>query len=124
MYGLLGNGSLRYLTGGVEEYLRLRRSPSAAAPAPPVPPASPVDPEPVAAAAMSGGETRAVRKELAVLERRTENLRTQETKLHDSLAAAATDHEKVRELTEQLRAVEQERAAAEEQWLERAAALE
>ncbi|MEO6821843.1 MAG: ABC transporter C-terminal domain-containing protein, partial [Candidatus Nanopelagicales bacterium] len=111
-------------TGGVEEYLRLRRSAASSSAASVRTVASAAPGEPVAAAAMSGGEARAVRKELAVLERRTEKLRTQEGQLHDSLAAAATDHEKVRELSEQLRAIELERAAAEEQWLEVAAALE
>jgi ATP-binding cassette subfamily F protein uup len=119
LYAMLGDGRLRHLTGGVDQYLRLRRSPAVpdqTAPDEPV--------EPVAAAAMSGGEAWAARKELAVLERRAEKLRATEARLHESLAAAATDHERVRTLSEQLRAVECERGDAEDRWLELAAALE
>jgi ATP-binding cassette subfamily F protein uup len=100
---LLGDGSLAALPGGVDEYLARR------------------------AAAGEGarderrekrGDTRAARKELARLERRVDTLHKQEAKLHDELAAHATDYAKVAELDAQLRSVISEREAAEDAWLE------
>jgi ATP-binding cassette subfamily F protein uup len=97
---------VRDLPGGVEEYLALRRS--AAEPSPPP------------AGAASTGDTRAARKELARLERQLSKLSTQEEKLHARMAAQATDHEAVLALDAELRALHDERAALEEQWLEAA----
>jgi ATP-binding cassette subfamily F protein uup len=126
---LLGDGGLRDLPGGVDEYLALRRA--------------------AAAEARSGGAgtgsgagrgagngngngngngggsgprsaavLRADRKELARLDRSLDRLRRQEQRLHDDLAAAATDHERVLTLDTELRAVAAERELVEEQWLE------
>ena len=61
---------------------------------------------------------RADRKELARLDRSLDRLRRQEERLHDDLAAAATDHERVLALDTELRALTAEREALEEQWLE------
>ena len=114
---LLGDGRLRDLPGGVDEYLALRRA-SADSSGPRgsassrdeagVPAASPAD----------ATRLRAQRKELARLDRQLERLRRQEATLHDEMAAAATDHEQVLALDARLRAVTAERAAMEEQWLE------
>ena len=54
---------------------------------------------------------------MARWEKTMERLDRQEAKLHDQMAAAAADHVKLRELDEQARALADERAAAEEQWL-------
>jgi ATPase subunit of ABC transporter with duplicated ATPase domains len=101
---LLGDGRIRDLPGGVEEYLALRRAAL----------------EPVAAPASvaPSGDTRAARKELARLERQLSKLSAQEEKLHARMAAQATDHEAVLALDTELRALHDERAALEEQWLE------
>lgn len=116
LYALLGDGSLRYLTGGVEEYVQRRRESTHSN--------RPVEAPAPAPAGRAGGEVRAARKELGRLERRVEKLRDQEESLHSELAAAATDHERVLELSDRLRAVEAERAEAEERWLDLAATLE
>jgi len=112
---LLGDGRLRDLPGGVDEYLALRRasldlsgSRGGATRREPDNSAGPVD----------ATRLRAERKELARLDRQLERLRRQETALHDEMAAAATDHEQVLALDARLRAVAAERAAMEEQWLE------
>jgi ATP-binding cassette subfamily F protein uup len=120
LYALLGDGSLRYLTRGVDEYLQRRRTPAQERD-PASRPAAPTGESP---GSRSGGEIRSARKELARLERRTDKLRHQEQELHAQLAAAATDHERVLELSARLREVETERSAAEEAWLELAATLE
>jgi ATP-binding cassette subfamily F protein uup len=97
------DGTLRHLPGGVDEYLAIRRAADA-------PPAD-------ARAAEARTDPRAARKELARIERRLSRIAAEETALHESMAAVATDHEKVLALDEQLRALAQEKAMLEEQWL-------
>ncbi|MGZ4640271.1 MAG: ABC-F family ATP-binding cassette domain-containing protein [Actinomycetes bacterium] len=113
---LLGDGRLRGLVGGVDEYLALRAATAAASPS-----ASP------GAGSGSGGDvvpptdaaaTRTARKELARIERALDRLRDRETRLHDQMAAAATDHEKVLALDSDLRALVEECAELEDRWLE------
>jgi ATP-binding cassette subfamily F protein uup len=65
---------------------------------------------------------RAARKELARVERQLDKVRDREARLHDDLAAAATDHERVLELDRALRVLQEERAALEDRWLELAVA--
>jgi DNA repair exonuclease SbcCD ATPase subunit len=103
---LLGDGRIRDLPGGVEEYLALRRAA--------------LEPVAAPASAAPSGDTRATRKELARLERQLSKLSAQEEKLHARMAATATDHEAVLALDTELRALHDERAALEEQWLETA----
>jgi ATP-binding cassette subfamily F protein uup len=117
--GLMGDGTLAALPGGVEEYLRRRAvgeaavSPSAgraidaAAGSPPV--AAPAGP--------SAGEMRAARKEAARLERRLAKLTADEEKLHAEMAAAATDYAKVAELDARLRDLISEKDQVETDWL-------
>ena len=64
-----------------------------------------------------------MRKELARIERTLERLRRRETDLHDQLAAAATDHERVLALDTELREVVTERESLEDQWLHLAEVL-
>jgi ATP-binding cassette subfamily F protein uup len=109
---LPGDGTLRDLPGGVDDYLALRAEAherERAAAAPPAPPA------PADAAAQ-----RAARKDLQRIERRLARLAEQEEQLHADLAAHATDHERVQALDEQLRALGEERAALEDEWLDSA----
>ncbi|HET9946431.1 MAG TPA: ATP-binding cassette domain-containing protein, partial [Actinomycetes bacterium] len=121
---LLGDGRLRDLPGGVDEYLTRRRAVVAASAA--AAGAAAGAGEAAASSSGSGSATgpaeaarlRADRKELARLDRSLDRLRRQEQRLHDDLAAAATDHERVLALDTELRALTAERAALEEQWLE------
>ena len=69
-------------------------------------------------------DARAARKELARLERQLDKVRDRETRLHDQMAAAATDHERVLALDADLRALVAERATLEERWLELAETAE
>ena len=102
---LLGDGSLAALPGGVEEYLRRRRSDIAAQIRPALAPSRKVDP-------------RAARKELTRLERQISKLTAREGELHDLLAGHSTDYAKVSELSSQLDEVLARREAAEDAWLE------
>jgi ATP-binding cassette subfamily F protein uup len=105
---LLGDGGLRMLPGGVEEYLQRRQR----------------TPEPPPARAVAAAEPKVAKnawqakKDLDRLERRIERLGERETELHDLMASHATDHEKLLTLDAELRAVRTEREETEEQWLE------
>jgi ATPase subunit of ABC transporter with duplicated ATPase domains len=116
---LLGDGKIRDLPGGVEEYLTLRSASIRAASGVAAPKSSAAragDP----AAGPSQGELRAARKELARLERQISKLTAREQKLHAQMAEQATDHTAVLTLDTELRALVAERESLEEAWLEAA----
>ncbi|MDQ1604399.1 MAG: transport system ATP-binding/permease protein [Actinomycetota bacterium] len=70
------------------------------------------------AATVSAAATRRnARKELARLDRSLDKLRQREQRLHEELAEAAADHERVLALDTELRALVAERHALEERWL-------
>ncbi|MFC6015057.1 ABC-F family ATP-binding cassette domain-containing protein [Plantactinospora solaniradicis] len=118
VYGMFGDGRLVHLPGGIEEYLA--RVPTSGGlrtggfgTAGPAPGAAPERTE----NGLSGGELRAVRKELTRLERQVGKLEQRESALHDQLAEHSTDYNRVAELDAQLRAVRAEREQTEEAWL-------
>jgi ATPase subunit of ABC transporter with duplicated ATPase domains len=107
---LLGDERVRDLPGGVEEYLRLMAQRGGQADRPAVPP--------VQAPPSSAAQDREQRKALARLERQIEKFREREQRLHDDLAEHATDYERVADLHAELRDIEEQRARAEDEWLE------
>jgi ATP-binding cassette subfamily F protein uup len=109
---LLGDGRLRELVGGVEEYLELRRAGTAPVAAQATAPAAPTPDGPSAA------EVRQARKDLARIERRLERIGAEEEQLHARMAEVAADYAAVAELDERLRVLNAERVALEEEWLE------
>ena len=132
---LLGDGRVRDLPGGVDEYLRLRAAAtSAAASASPVraldrsrsrspggarlteirldPPRT--DGEP---AAPSAAEVRAARKDMSRIERRLDRISDEEARLHDEMARSAADHQVVLRLDADLRTLQRERDDLEADWL-------
>ena len=103
---LMGDGSVKALPGGVDEYLqkRVRRSaPTAVASAAPK---------------KGGGDTRAAQKDLQRVERSMKQADKREKQLHAELAAAADDYVRAAELDEQLRVLHVEKTALEDSWLE------
>ncbi|HET8617001.1 MAG TPA: ABC-F family ATP-binding cassette domain-containing protein [Actinomycetales bacterium] len=119
---LLGDGALRDLPGGVDEYLALReadleagRGPTAQAFA-----ASSAGTTPDAPAPPDAAAQRAARKEMARVERLLSRLADTESRLHAEMAARATDHEAVVALDAQLRELQSQREEAEAHWLEAA----
>ena len=135
---LLGDGSLSFLPGGVDEYLRRRSVPqngarpgnAGARPGGsgprPAGAGAPASGETAGAGASSGGPAggagvqRAARKEMARLERQIDRLASREGELAAALAAHATDYVRLTELGAELRGVQDEKARLEEQWLEAA----
>ncbi len=99
---LMGDGTVAALPGGVEEYLakRIRQAPAAA-------PKS-----------KGGGDSRAAKKELSRVEREIARLDKKEAELNAAMAEKAADFAAVAVLDEQLRALQADRAALEDTWLE------
>jgi ATP-binding cassette subfamily F protein uup len=131
---LLGDGDLSFLPGGVDEYLR-RRSAGAGAAARPGAAGTgtrPAVPGGAASGSAAGagqpggtqpggaGTQRAARKDMQRLERQIDRLTRQEEKLTVALAEHASDYVRLTELGAELRAVQDEKAQLEEQWLEAA----
>jgi ATP-binding cassette subfamily F protein uup len=107
---MYGDGRLVDLPGGVEDYLSRDLGDN-------------VSSEQQLATKVPKTDPRAAKKEMARLERQLGKLDQREADLHERLAAHATDYEKVTALDTELRAVQQERSATEEAWLELAEAI-
>jgi ABC-type multidrug transport system ATPase subunit len=122
---LLGDGRVRDLPGGVEEYLALRSAALAGGTRPvgaAVAATAATGPGARAAVQVDAAAARAARKEMSRLERRMSRLQEQEAQLHAAMTEQATEHEVVTALDGELRAVVAEREQVEEQWLEAAEA--
>ncbi|GAA3576950.1 ABC-F family ATP-binding cassette domain-containing protein [Amycolatopsis ultiminotia] len=117
-YALFGDGRVRHLPGGIEEYLQRRASMKDAAPRRGAATADKAE------AKRGAAEIRAAQKELGRLERKLDQLATREEKLHTALAEAATDPERLIELNTELKAVLAEKDEIEGRWLETSEALE
>ena len=117
-YAVLGDGALRNLPGGVDQYLELRRN-QGTAPAPASTGAEYAEASSASSPApMGAAERREARKALGRVERQIAQLSATARKLHDELAANASDFEKVRELNVSLRETEHRKEQLEEEWLE------
>ncbi|GEA81269.1 ABC-F family ATP-binding cassette domain-containing protein [Cellulomonas uda] len=113
---LLGDGHLRDLPGGVEEYLELRRVALEGAASSSGTPAAGTDA--TTTGSPSAADVRAARKEVARIERRLAKIADLESALHARMAEQATDHEAVQRLDAELRTLAAEREELEEAWLE------
>lgn len=106
--GLLGDGHVRDLPGGIDEYLRLRAHAMEAATAAE---AAKAKPRPAAA------DERALKKEVQRLERQMDRVEERIGKLHAEMAEHASDYARIAELDAGLRALHDEKAGLEEQWM-------
>src|SRR5690606_284279 len=125
---LLGDGQVRDLPGGVEQYLELRRAALAGAGAastgfaPTGGDATAGDGETggAAPAGPSAAGVRAAKKEINRIERRLSKIAEAEARLHERIAANATDFAAVAELDAELRTLAAEKDELEAAWLEAA----
>jgi ATP-binding cassette subfamily F protein uup len=112
VFALTGGGELAHLPGGMDQYLRLRRS----------------EPPPARVATSSGAapgaSLRAGRREIQRLERALERSAEREQSLHEQMSRNATDHARLGELSAELESQLAEREQLETAWLETTAALE
>ncbi|MCH8612111.1 ABC-F family ATP-binding cassette domain-containing protein [Arsenicicoccus dermatophilus] len=122
---LLGDGRLRDLPGGVEQYLqlyaerqaRLRGTGSASAAGRAAPATSGGG---GASSAYTAAQVREARKDMQRLERQIAKLESEQATLHDQMVARATDATAVRELDTRLRELVDQREELELAWLEAA----
>jgi ATP-binding cassette subfamily F protein uup len=121
IYGLLGDGSVRMLTRGVDDFLVAVAAREQA----PVPSGS------ARSAVSSAGTTgpseadlRDARKEVTRLERQISRLGDRERKLREQMADSASDFVRLGELQAAVDALTAEREGLETAWLEAAAVLE
>ena len=113
---LLGDGAVRDLPGGVEQYLELRHAARVAATASPAS-GGPSSTASSAASGPSAAELREGKKDLLRIERQLSKLSAQEDKIHLQMAAKADDHMVVSGLNDELRVIVDEREALELEWL-------
>ncbi|MEP7369118.1 MAG: ABC-F family ATP-binding cassette domain-containing protein [Dermatophilaceae bacterium] len=119
---LLGNGAIRDLPGGVDQYLELRHAARASAAAATSGNTSsgggggvsqPAD----GRTGPSAGELREAKKDLVRIERQLSKLSAQEDRIHLQMAAKAADHKAVIGLNDKLRVIVDERETLEQEWL-------
>ena len=118
-FGLLGDGKLRHLPRGVDEFLQLRRSitsaPKATTGAFTPAGASPSDSK----STLGGAERRALEKDLARAERSLEKLELEQQALASELEAAdPSNYEVIAEISGRQLKLNQNREAIELAWLE------
>ena len=101
---------MRHLPGGIDQYVEQRRLAAEGATAP--------SPAGTSTKAPPGAVAKSARKEVARLERALEKLETRETSLHEEMAVAATDHQRLRDLQAQLAVLLAEREELEAAWME------
>jgi ATP-binding cassette subfamily F protein uup len=119
---LLGDGKLRMLPGGVNQYLQRRAEILATAQAQAqtqaqTTQAAATASDPTDRPASSARDQRATQKEMARIERQLDKISARESDLHDRMTQAATDYEAVGRLDAELRELSAERERLEEQWL-------
>jgi ATP-binding cassette subfamily F protein uup len=131
IYGLLDDGQISLLPGGVDDYLARRRgsSPPPKWELPGVEVAGEVPlrtgETPTSAKARAGSaEERSARKVLARVEKRLEQVTAREAALNAEVLEHATDHERLTDLSRQLSEAAAEREELEAEWLEAAEVLE
>jgi ATP-binding cassette subfamily F protein uup len=122
VYAIDAGGGLRHLPGGIEQYIEQRRAAEDVATDSTGSAVRSSDTGTdtqgsASAPALSGGEARAARKDLARIERALERLEPKEAQLHEQMATAATDHTRLRELTAELDELHAERSRLEGEWM-------
>jgi ATP-binding cassette subfamily F protein uup len=112
-YALMGDGSCVLLPGGVEQYLASRRARRVPERAPTAAPAKD----------FSAAEQRQAKKDLARIEQQLTKLSARIDRLHDQMAASASDYARLAELQTELNEATREHSALEDAWLEGAETL-
>ena len=120
IWALLGDGQIRMLPRGVDEYLEHRAAQELAS----TDDSQARPPDPPGAAKSGSAEEREAKKVVARIDKQLAKLAEREEQLHSLLAEHASDYEKLAEVDADLRAVLAEKEALEEEWLEAASVLE
>ena len=120
VFALDAIGGIRHLPGGIDQYLVEIAAPAAwSTVVSSATPAAGAERRPKA-----GAQIRQARKDVQRLERELERSTNRERELHEQMAASATDHTRLGDLTAQLDALVVERERLESEWLEAAALVD
>ncbi|PYI68379.1 glycerophosphodiester phosphodiesterase [Arthrobacter livingstonensis] len=114
---MLGDGKLRGLPGGVDQYLQLREEALSAA-------SKPATAGSGAASGPSEGEKRDARKKLNRVERQLGKVAAAEAKVHSQMSSKVGEYDALDELNAKLAALAGEKAGLELEWLEASEVLE
>jgi ATP-binding cassette subfamily F protein uup len=130
VHGLLDDGQISLLPGGVDDYLARRSGSSPPSKGQISADESPGEVPPAARRAATSArvragsaEERAARKTIARVEKRLEQVAAREAELNAEVLAHASDHRRLSELGGQLSTLVAERDGLEAEWLEAAEAL-
>jgi ATP-binding cassette subfamily F protein uup len=116
---LFGDGRVRHLPGGIDEYLEERDSLLAAQDNNSIGrQAEDAGGSADSSGALSGAEKHAARKELSKLERQLDKLDEQEKELQEQVAEAGSELDKIQKLSEDLRRIGEQRDQIEARWME------
>ncbi|RAN76489.1 glycerophosphodiester phosphodiesterase [Bacillus sp. SRB_336] len=113
---MLGDGKLRGLPGGVDQYLELREEALSAS--------KPAASRAAAPSGPSEAEKRDARKNLNRVERQLSKIAAAEAKVHSQMAAKVGDYDALGELNAKLAELAGEKEALELEWLEASEVLE
>ena len=111
--GLLGNGTLRDLPRGIDEYLELRKAMVGNKP-----------PIQKSKSPSSVTEIQMLKKNIAKYEKQIQKLSQEEQELNSRLEVAVFDHEVLMELTSKIGKVQELKFLIEEEWINASAELE
>ena len=111
--GLLGNGTLRDLPRGIDEYLELRKAMVGNKP-----------PIQKSKSPSSVTEIQMLKKNIAKYEKQIQKLSQEEQELNSRLEVAVFDHEVLMELTSKIGKVQELKFSIEEEWINASAELE
>ncbi len=114
---LLGDGKIRDLPGGVDQYLELREAALAGKAATSGPAAAGQDGAAAPRSGPSEAEKREARKGLGRIERQLGKLTAQEEKLNTQMEANVGNHELLTGLNRKLQGLASDREALEEEWM-------
>ena len=113
-----------HLPRGIDQYVEERRAANGPAAAAEWAPTAEKQPTPGAQLKAERKETRRIEKELRRVERELEALNKREGALHEEMAEAATEFERLSPLQKELAELTSQKQALEGEWLEHSEALE
>ncbi|HMY08597.1 MAG TPA: ABC-F family ATP-binding cassette domain-containing protein [Marmoricola sp.] len=126
IWSLMGDGQIKQLPGGVDQYLQMRRDSKSASGASSSGASSSarMPNQDRSGEDASAAEIRAARKAIARIEKQLDKLARQELSLHDDMVAAASDHARLLELNAQQASISEQRLVLENDWLDAASLLD
>jgi ATP-binding cassette subfamily F protein uup len=124
VYGLMGDGRLRHLPGGIDQYVKERRAGGSEGAVDWAPKNGASGLTPGAQMKADRKETKRIEKEMRRIERELEKLAPREAELHDLLIEHAADYEQLAPLQSELNSLKATKDSLEAEWLELSEALE